>query len=536
MRSFFNKYGGGILLLLSAVLFLSLPAGYENGAFAKGAFITAFVSSLAWAILAFYLIRDHKVLKNIFFTAIFVLFALESSIYLRFGSRIDGNIVTLLMQTDWKEAREFVSAYLIDIKILCIFLCVIGLYCLLIYVVNRIHIMNLVQSKLYRILSLPIVVLGLALPFLPIPTTLGKNPIVGIYDAIQFVRDSHADIAQFTSMIDKIDIYSDSCKHQPPIIVLVIGESFNKHRSSLYEYTLPTNPLLSKEKNLILFTHANTPVCYTSGAMRYIFSLKSCDLWEADSVQYVLFPAVFKKASYKVAYFDNQYTRSQGGAADYNCSYFFSPKFINDYCFNFRNNDLEEYDGDFISKYKKQFFKNGRSLNIIHLKGQHFQAMKRYPSDFAFFTIEDIKRDDLNESEKQRVAEYDNATRYNDYVMQMIIDEFRTNDAVLIYFSDHGENIFDGKGHRYGRNIGELSDEESVHNVRQVPFMIWCSDTYIRNRPEKYEAIKHASKLPLCVDDVAYMIFDLADIDFNYFKPERSAINSQYHPHKTALE
>lgn len=539
MKSFFSNYGGGILLLLLAVLFLSLPAGYENEAFAKGAFLTAFVSSLTWTILAFYLIRDRQVIKVLFFTIIYILFALETSLYLRFGSRVNGNIITLLMQTDWAETREFIAAYLLDWKIFCMFLCVIGVYCLLIHIVKRIHIKHLVQSRLYRYLSVPMVVLGLVLPYLlpylPIPIVMGSNPIVGIYDAIQFVKNSHDDVDQFVSMIDKIEIYSDSCKHQSPTIVLVVGESFNKHRSSLYGYSLPTNPLLSKEKNLVLFAHVNTPVCRTKGAMRYLFSLKSCDLGGADSVQYVLFPAVFKKASFKVAYFDNQYTRSRGGEADYGCSYFFSPKYINDHCFDFRNETLEEYDGDFISNYKSMFLKNGASLNIIHLKGQHMRAKRRYPSDFSFFAVDDIQRSDLSESEKQSVVEYDNATRYNDYVMHMIINEFRNDDAIVIYLSDHGENIFDGKGHRFGR-IGNVFDEESMYNLRQIPFMIWCSDTFICSRPEKYNAIKYASNLPLCLDDVAYMLFDLAGINFNYFKPERSALNSQYHPHKTALE
>ena len=143
MRSFFKKYGGGILLLLLAVLFLSLPAGYENEAFAKGAFLTAFVSSIAWTILAFYLVRDNRVMKVLFFTVIFILFALETAVYLRFGSRVDANIITLLMQTDWAETREFIAAYLLNWKILCIFLCIIGVYCLLIHVIKKIHIKSI---------------------------------------------------------------------------------------------------------------------------------------------------------------------------------------------------------------------------------------------------------------------------------------------------------------------------------------------------------------------------------------------------------
>lgn len=374
------------------------------------------------------------------------------------------------------------------------------------------------------------------LPYMSIPTTMGKNPIIGLYDAIQFVRDSHDDIDLYVSMIDQIEIFSDSCQQDPPVIVLVIGESFNKHRSSLYGYGLPTNPLLSNEKNLVVFTQAFTPVCYTSAAMRYIFSLKSCNQATADSSQHVLFPAVFKKASFNIAYFDNQYSRSRGGEADYNCSYFFSPKYINDHCFDFRNETLAEYDGEFISIYKSQFLRKEKSLNIVHLKGQHFQAIKRYPSDFAFFSVGDVRRNDLNESEKQRVVEYDNATRYNDYVMDMILDEFRNDDAIVIYLSDHGENIYDGVGHRYGRNIGELNDDESKYNVREIPFMIWCTDSFINKRPEVYDKIKRARDLPVCLDDVAYLLFDLAHIDFNFHKPERSVINPQYHPHKTVME
>ena len=65
--------------------------------------------------------------------------------------------------------------------------------------------------------------------------------------------------------------------------------------------------------------------------------------------------------------------------------------------------------------------------------------------------------------------------------------------------------------------------------------MIWCTDTFINKRPEVYEIIKRARELPVCLDDVAYLLFDLGHIDFNYQKPERSVINPQYHPHKTIV-
>ena len=51
--------------------------------------------------------------------------------------------------------------------------------------------------------------------------------------------------------IEKIKV--ENSDQHAPLIVLVIGESFNKYHSSLYGYELKTNPLLEKRIfNLIM--------------------------------------------------------------------------------------------------------------------------------------------------------------------------------------------------------------------------------------------------------------------------------------------
>ena len=183
-----------------------------------------------------------------------------------------------------------------------------------------------------------------------------------------------------------------------PIIVLVIGESFNKYHSSLYGYDLKTNPLLEKRlenKELAVFKDVVSPSNGTNYMMEYVFSLKSCDRQD-DAKRNILFPAVFRKAGYRVGYFDNQYTQTSGGNYDFTCCYFLNTHKISNACFDYRNDTLMNYDGPFIDYYKSKFYRQPRSMNIIHLYGQHLDPRFRFPEDFASFSAKNIKRNDLD--------------------------------------------------------------------------------------------------------------------------------------------
>jgi KDO II ethanolaminephosphotransferase len=62
-------------------------------------------------------------------------------------------------------------------------------------------------------------------------------------------------------------------------------------------------------------------------------------------------------------------------------------------------------------------------------------------------------------------------------------------NAVMIYASDHGESL--GEGGKYGHISGDAP--EQYH----IPFIIWMSDTYIKNNPKKFDSVKANLKLNL---------------------------------------
>lgn len=531
-------YWCDILFIIACTLMMSIPASYEPNHFAKALFVGSFFQSLSYTLLIFLLVRNNYAIRQVILTLLYILFFLETFTYIRFDSRLDPSIVTLILQTSPQETKEFLSIYLLDTTVLLSLLCMIVCYVLLFYILKFTQYIILVSfKKSLLIIPLLFILFGLSLFFIQLPFPLGNNTINELFISLQFVKDNHGELQQMEEMLDDIKIEKGTCNSKSPVIVLVIGESFNKYHSSLYGYSLPTSPKLCEEKrqhNLLVFNHAHTPTNGTSFAMKYLFTLKSCN--STDSSKYILMPAVFRRAGYKVGYFDNQYTRFSGGSLDYSCGYFLNPQRINNSCFDYRNNDIMTFDGDFVKKYKRIFFKTPGSLNIIHLKGQHFDAAQRYPSSFSRFSNNDIHRQDLNEYQRSQVAAYDNATLYNDHVISDILSFFNNTDAVIIYLSDHGEQIYDDDNHYFGRVFGSDKDKTTLKNVYQVPLMIWCSNLFIQQHPDKYNAIMASVNRSVCIDDIAYLMFDLADIDFNFNKPSRSMINSSYHAHETVIE
>lgn len=529
------------VFLLVATVLMALPASYEPHHFAKALLAGALLQSFAYSLVMLALTYKSVVLKRLFFTILYLLFCTESFLFFRFGSRLDPNMLTLMLQTSARETREFASVYLLSpstLYILVIFIaCYTGIYLLLGKETPPIKWM---KSWLVRIAMCILAVLGFALPYLPLPFAMGQNTINELWMSAAFVKERHAEMDIMAEMIDKIEISQSPADEEAPVMVFVIGESFNKQHSSLYGYTLRTSPFLEEERdrgNLIYYTHAMSPTNGTDFAMRFLFTLKGCEQTDtADVHPFVLMPAVFKKANYHVAYFDNQYTRLSGGALDYSCGYFLNPNYINTHCFDFRNTEIQKYDGDFVSLYRTSFFREPKSLNIIHLMGQHFDAAMRYPSAFGRFNQDDVKRDDLTRNQRQQVAEYDNATLYNDYVLKMIIDEFRDANSIVIYLSDHGEQIYD-KPHCYlGRGFGSTDEEETRVAVYEVPFMAWCSDKFIQEHGDTYNALKVNAAQTICTADVAYLLFDIAGIDFNYNIKSRSIIDSTFVPHTVQFE
>ena len=81
-------------------------------------------------------------------------------------------------------------------------------------------------------------------------------------------------VDRLVSRVDKVKV--DSCSFRSPNIVLIIGESYNRHHSAQYGYSMPTTPRqqkLEKQGRLVKYTDVVSPWNLTSFVFKHIFSL-----------------------------------------------------------------------------------------------------------------------------------------------------------------------------------------------------------------------------------------------------------------------
>lgn len=336
---------------------------------------------------------------------------------------------------------------------------------------------------------------------------------------------------------DKIAI--DSCSYSSSNIVLVIGESYNRHHSQLYGYDKPTTPRqvrLRSEGRLTPFTDVVSSWNLTSYVFKHIFSLYAVGD-KGDWCDYPLFPAVFRRAGYKVTFITNQFLPAAGEAVfDFSGGFFLNNPALAEAQFDVRNTRKYKYDDgvvhelDSMVKNKKIEIDgaDNRNLIILHLMGQHVSYGARVPKGRAKFSADDYDVPTLKPRSKRILADYDNATLYNDSVVDQIVKRFADRDAIVIYMPDHAEECFGGGLNIYGRRHNSKVDYRLAREEFEVPFWIWCSDKYAARHPHIVERIKAAAHRPLMTDAFAHTLLRLGGIHTPHYRRSYDVIDDNY--------
>lgn len=363
------------------------------------------------------------------------------------------------------------------------------------------------------------------------------SPVYRLAYSVKFNRLAAGEIEILRKNMRALQV--DSCAYACPNVVLIIGESYNKRHAQLYGYGLETTPNIARRRDkgeLVCFADMVTPWNVTSNAFKSFLSTHSDDepgLW-ADGV---LFPALFKQAGYHVSFFTQQFEKSaRQTAADFNGSFFLNDDELDSLCFDSRNKLKWRYDEGLLKEYKRHSKEYGEyNLFIFHLLGQHVAYEPRTPKKQVYFTKDSIRREDLTDAERQVVADYDNATRYNDFVVDGILNFFAGQDAVVIYMPDHGEEVYD-EIRAFGRLHDANLSPALVRAEFEIPFWVWGSDTFRRNHRDLFRRIREISDKPFKTDDISHFLLGLAGIHTPYYQEERDWLSTEYKLHPRILK
>lgn len=360
------------------------------------------------------------------------------------------------------------------------------------------------------------------------------NFYIPIYRLVFSVFANHLashQLVQLKAASEKIQI--DSCSFRVPNIVLVIGESYNKHHSQLYGYNKPTTPYqkeMAEQGCLVPFTDVVAPWNLTSFVFKHVLSLHAV----GDSGEWCdapLFPEVFRKAGYHVTFITNQFqSKAKEAVYDFSGGFFLNDPEMSQRQFDTRNTALYRFDEGVLNAYDELKAQNKEhNLVILHLMGSHVEYRARYPQNTRrFFTPQNANRPELTVKQRYILSDYDNSVRYNDSIVSAITQRFIDKDAVVIYMPDHGEEIFDGSPFIYGRMHGANIDYRLARNEMEIPFWIWGSPLYIENHPYGWQAIQNAKDRPMMTDVLPHLLLYLAGISTPAYRPEYNVLAPEY--------
>lgn len=281
----------------------------------------------------------------------------------------------------------------------------------------------------------------------------------------------------------------------------------------IYGYYLPTSPNLSKysKKNLIVFDDVISSQAHTYESLSQALTFSNQEnlkLW----YEYInLIDAMNLGGYYTIALSNQESISLLGNAATAIL------KRAKQVQFTSMNDDFgySRPDGLLLPLLKEQILKHQNTANffVLHLTGNHGIYYMRYPKEFNKFSKSDIKS---NIGDKQAIAEYANATLYGDFILSSIINMFKDSDSIVIYFSDHGEEVYD-KSDFAGHSNSRIS-----RFMVEIPFIIYVSDKFISKHNALYNRIKNAQHRRYMNDDLIHSVLDIAGVKIKGFEEKRS--------------
>ena len=126
--------------------------------------------------------------------------------------------------------------------------------------------------------------------------------------------------------------------------------------------------------------------------------------------------------------------------------------------------------------------------------------------------MEDTGYNNLDINYKNEIINsYDNSILYTDYFLNLLIKNLsqKKQKTVLIYVSDHGENLYDNEKKFLAHGSANPTKYEY-----HIPFFIWYSKEYEKSNTEKIKNLKNNIYNAISSSTTFYTLLDLANIQY----------------------
>lgn len=319
-----------------------------------------------------------------------------------------------------------------------------------------------------------------------------------------------------------VQVESYRSEDLPGNLVIIVGESQRKEYMQLYGYPVSTTPALdslARRGELVVYSQCVAPRFCTRESVPESLTAHSLD---STTREWYLSPSladILHRVGYRVHWLSAQHPFGKENWSIATVALSSDSVAFLEQLTGF-NLSRRYYDGDLLP-YLSAGDTANRHCQIIHLMGQHPDYATHYPPTFGKFSEKDIPFQD-GRAERTVIAHYANATLYGDWVVSQIIRHYSAQDALVVYFADHAQALYDDRAHP---NV--MGHSKEAVGLR-VPFFVYASEEYKRRHPEQYAVIEGAKDRLFTNDIFSQSICQLIGIRSPILNPQENLWDTLY--------
>lgn len=313
--------------------------------------------------------------------------------------------------------------------------------------------------------------------------------------------------------------------HAAQTVVMVLGESASREKFSIYGYGLKTSPRLdSMRDSLYILNDAIGSSVSTIGNLERILTFKGDNTASGDWYKYPTIIGLMENAGYTTHWISCQpRARMWAGCSTVISGQCETTDFFNNGAVITVGFHYDDVMLPCIEKYLSA--SGGRNFIFAHQHGSHFEYECNYPPSMEVFTKDAVQRFFRNKRLSDHVAGqlsyYCNTICFTDSILAEVIGMVsrRPEPAIFIYFSDHGESVFD-------------YDNFQGHHIRTVgvPFIVYVNRAYREAHPEIIARLRAARDLPVSTANFIYSLMTLTGTTYPLYDPTRDFLSPEFKP------
>ena len=511
------------LPVLIFCLFISLPAGLIHPEFLLNqgpmGIVQVFLKltiSLIFCYSLFLALSPYKKTFYLILSPFFIFSILELGFFLIYKTPLHQTEIETTLASNFREILEFLKSFKMEVSIAA-FIVLVFLFVIIwgSFHLKKIEKINRIQKYL-GVLFTSIFVFSYFFP----KTQNYLETRISPFKSLKKIQELYKNRTYIDQIRSKRKSFSYNAKSTmetlPNTILIVVGESVGSQYMNLYGNKILNTPFLSNSSDIRFFKNMISGAALTESSLLLSMTPARTANFK-ESYKFKALPVIFSDLGYETLWISNQ-DKYGFVTNDITLIAKDTQKTI------FLNKSLVSmhFDNILLGALAEHYDKNKKQVIFLHMSGSHSNYMDRVPENFKG---PNIHCDEEENSFCESIQAYHNTILYLDNFLEALYRQTSAMEAIVLYFSDHGEVLHNikGKEYLYGHGLDLMTKSQF-----KIPFLFWTTSSFQSKHPSLVKRLllnlDKKTELSSFFDSITAML----NIQSSYIDPSFSFFNEEF--------